>query len=107
MTEAMRRELIVAQSIARAQGIDLANASPEVRQNCHAIAQAALPGVNRLMADAVANTQAQIGANFEVAFRKGKSSAYQIGFEDGRAGQYNNLWEGQEEWLASLEELTD
>ncbi|MGV2479663.1 UNVERIFIED_CONTAM: hypothetical protein IGO34_22780 [Salmonella enterica subsp. enterica serovar Weltevreden] len=93
MNEEMQRELRVAIAVARARGIDYGTATPAKRSSCHAIAQAAMPGVNALIAEA----EAAVRAGVDLEVRKAARKAYDDGFDDGTANSYNNRWKDEEE----------
>lgn len=98
MTEAMRRELIVAMSVAGHSGQNYQTMTPEGRRRCHAVARSAMTGVNQLIADATINTQRELGENIAEHTRKAQSKAYYDGFEDGLRNDYQNRWEMKDPW---------
>lgn len=100
MTEQMRREMILALSVAKARHIDYGNATEEQRRSCHRIARACLPGANQLIADERINTQSELGANMADHLKSEKAKTYDDAFEDGRKGDYNNRFKDKSEtWV--------
>lgn len=93
MTEQMRRELVLAMSVARARGIDYGDTTDEKRRSCHRIARACLPGANQLIVNAEVNARQEMHDKVAETHRSASRKAYDDGFEDGQKNDYNNRWE--------------
>lgn len=96
-TEQMKREAVLAAAVARSRGFDIRSASPDLKMQCHAIAKAALPGANQLIAGAISNHNDMVMKGLAEDRNKACSKAYRDGFNDGERGEYINRWEREEE----------
>ena len=105
MTEQMRRELVLAMSVAKTRGIDYGNTTDEKRRSCHRIAQACLPGANQLIANAEVNARQEMHDRVTETHRSASRKAYDEGFEDGQKNDYNNRWQESQEPSWDLDTL--
>ena len=97
LTDAMRREIAVAEQFAHAAGGTLASLTPEKRTRCHNLARMVMPTVNRLIAAERLAVQRELGPRMAEATRRAASGAYVDGFADGQYGSFNNRWESEAE----------
>lgn len=88
----MKREAIMAAAIARSRGFDIRSASTDLKMHCHAIAKAALPGANQLIANAVSNHNDTVMRGLAEDRNKACRKAYDEGFADGKRREYSNRW---------------
>ena len=105
MTEQMRRELEIAVTVAKAQGLDYGAATDEQRSACHRIARAAMPAVNRLVNNAEINARQEMHEQVVATHKTASRKAYDEGFEDGQANSYNNRWQESQEPSWDLDTL--
>lgn len=105
MTEQMRRELVIATTIARAQGVDYGTATDEQKAACHKLARVVLPGVNNLVDNERINVQDEMSEQIVGTHNKASRKAYEDGFEDGQRNHYQNRWVDQEDQTWSMEDL--
>lgn len=105
MTEQMRREMVLAISVAKARGVEYKNATEEQKRTCHRIARAALPGANTLITNAEVNARQEMHDKVVETHRSASRKAYDDGFEDGQCNHYQNRWvTAEEEQVFALEE---
>src|SRR5699024_6773160 len=93
MTEQMRRELEIAVTVAKAQGLDYGAATPEQQASSHKIARIVLPGVNRLVNNAEIDARQEMHEQAVATHKTASRKAYDEGFEGGQKNDYNNRWE--------------
>src|SRR5699024_5221443 len=105
MTEQMRRELEIAVTVAKAQGLDYGAATPEQKASCHKIARIVLPGVNRLVDNAEINARQVMEEQVVDTYTTASRKAYDEGFDDGQKNDYNNRWQESKEHVTDLERL--
>lgn len=105
MTEQMRRELEIAVTVAKAQGLDYGAATPEQKASCHKIARIVLPGVNRLVNNAEINARQEMHEQVVATHKTASRKAYDEGFEDGQKNDYTNRWQAAEEPVWDLDSL--
>lgn len=97
----MRREAILAASVAASKGFDIRHVSPRMRDQCHIIARTALAGANQILAQELAQMSARVTQGIAQAQREAQRKAYDDGFNDGLQGEYANQWgmtEDEETW---------
>ena len=97
----MRREAILAASVAASKGFDIRHVSPRMRDQCHIIARTTLAGANQIIAQETAKLASQVTGNLAQVQQEAQRKAYDEGFNDGMVGEYANQWgitEDEESW---------
>lgn len=87
-TEQLRREAIIAASVAQSRGFTITNASRDMQMACHAIARSVMAGVNQLVLEEGQRVRAATIREFSEATRKQVEKTYEDAFNDGQAGDY-------------------
>src|SRR5699024_8416780 len=105
MTEQMRRELEIAVTVAKAQGLDYGTATPEQKASCHKIARIVLPGVNRLVNNAEINARQEMHEQVVDTYTTSSRNAYDDGYEDGQKNDHNNRCQEPKEHVWDLDSL--
>lgn len=103
--EHLRREQIVAMSIAKSQGMDYGGVSSEDRRRLHVIARTCMPAVQFLIHEA----EKMFFNDAVKESRLAASKGYIDGFADGLFGSYRNYYQDREKWgveEARLKEMT-
>ena len=99
--EQMRREAVLAASVAASKGFDIRHVDRVMKAQCHTVARAALAGANQLIAQETAQLTSRVTQGIAQAQLEAQRKAYDDGFNDGMQGEYANQWgitEDEESW---------